>query len=142
MSWPVGVAGVRHHLPGPILTQSVGGPEGVGANASGHPIELPLAKESTDFAVTQLPLRTREILRDPRRGLQHREERPSPADLTVIVPAFNEEETVADTIRSLQSQTLPPAEIIVVDDCSADQTAEVARSCGVRVVRPPSNTGI
>jgi len=59
----------------------------------------------------------------------------------VIVPAFNEEETVADTILSVQSQTLPPAEILVVDDCSTDRTAEVARSCGVRVVRPPSNTG-
>jgi Glycosyltransferases, probably involved in cell wall biogenesis len=57
------------------------------------------------------------------------------------VPAFNEEATVADTILSLQSQTLQPAEIIVVDDCSTDRTAVVARSCGVKAVRPPFNTG-
>jgi biofilm PGA synthesis N-glycosyltransferase PgaC len=62
-------------------------------------------------------------------------------DLTVIVPAYNEAETLADTVRSLQGQTLSPAQILVVDDCSTDATAEVAESLGVRVVRPPENTG-
>jgi cellulose synthase/poly-beta-1,6-N-acetylglucosamine synthase-like glycosyltransferase len=62
-------------------------------------------------------------------------------DLTVIVPAYNEAASVADTIRSLQMQTVPPTEIIVVDDGSTDATSEVARACGVSVVRPPSNTG-
>jgi poly-beta-1,6-N-acetyl-D-glucosamine synthase len=63
------------------------------------------------------------------------------AELTVIVPAYNEAETVADTIRSLQAQTRPPEEILVVDDCSTDATAEVARACGATVLRPPANTG-
>jgi cellulose synthase/poly-beta-1,6-N-acetylglucosamine synthase-like glycosyltransferase len=62
-------------------------------------------------------------------------------DLTVIVPAYNEAETLADTVRSLQGQTLPPARILVVDDCSTDATAEVAGSLGVRVLRPRENTG-
>lgn len=61
--------------------------------------------------------------------------------LTVIVPAFNEAGVVADTIRSLQEQTVPPEEIIVVDDCSTDGTGEVAEGFGVTVHRPPSNTG-
>jgi cellulose synthase/poly-beta-1,6-N-acetylglucosamine synthase-like glycosyltransferase len=61
--------------------------------------------------------------------------------VTVVVPAYNEEATVGDTIRSLQRQTLRPAEIIVVDDGSTDRTAEVARELGVTVMRPPSNTG-
>ncbi|MGI8648849.1 MAG: glycosyltransferase family 2 protein [Rubrobacter sp.] len=61
--------------------------------------------------------------------------------LTVIVPAFNEVESIADTIRSLQGQSAPPEEIIVVDDCSTDGTGEVARSLGVTVIRPPENTG-
>ena len=61
--------------------------------------------------------------------------------LTVIVPAYNEAETVVDTIRSLQGQTIRPDEIIVVDDCSSDATAELASSLGVSVIRPPSNTG-
>src|SRR5437867_5447077 len=66
---------------------------------------------------------------------------PPTAPLTVIIPAFNEARNVADTIRSLQAQTLRPAELIVVDDCSTDRTGEVARTAGARVVRPPRNTG-
>ena len=61
--------------------------------------------------------------------------------LTVIVPAYNESASIADTVRSLQEQTLPPAEIIVVDDYSTDDTGAIARALGVTVVRPPSNTG-
>jgi biofilm PGA synthesis N-glycosyltransferase PgaC len=63
------------------------------------------------------------------------------ASLTVIVPAFNESASIAETIRSLREQTVQPEEIIVVDDCSTDGTADVARALNVRVVRPPSNTG-
>lgn len=61
--------------------------------------------------------------------------------LTVIIPAYNEAESIADTIRSLQEQTRIPDEIIVVDDCSSDGTGDVARNLGVTVVRPASNTG-
>lgn len=61
--------------------------------------------------------------------------------LTVIVPAFNEAASIADTVRSLQSQTRPPQEIIVVDDCSTDATATVAAAAGARVLTPPANTG-
>src|SRR6266446_3789733 len=65
------------------------------------------------------------------------------ADVTVIVPAFNEAASVADTIRSLQAQTARPREIIVVDDCTTDGTGDVARALGggATVVRPPVNTG-
>lgn len=61
--------------------------------------------------------------------------------LTVIIPAYNEEACIADSIRSLQSQTVPPDEIIVIDDCSSDRTGEVAASCGAHVLRPARNTG-
>jgi biofilm PGA synthesis N-glycosyltransferase PgaC len=61
--------------------------------------------------------------------------------LTVIVPAYNEAETIADTLRSLQAQTVAPDEVIVIDDCSTDRTGAVARSFGVRVLQPPANTG-
>ena len=61
--------------------------------------------------------------------------------LTVIVPAYNEAASVGDTIRSLQAQTLPPDEIIVVDDGSTDGTGDVARALGVTVARPARNTG-
>jgi cellulose synthase/poly-beta-1,6-N-acetylglucosamine synthase-like glycosyltransferase len=65
----------------------------------------------------------------------------APVDLTVIVPAYNEAESVADTIRSLRAQTRPATEILVVDDCSTDDTAEVARREGATVLRPAANTG-
>ena len=65
----------------------------------------------------------------------------SVARLTVIIPAYNEEATIGDTLKSMFEQTLQPAEIIVVDDCSTDGTADVARSFGVTVLRPRWNTG-
>ena len=61
--------------------------------------------------------------------------------ITVIVPAFNEAGCIAETLLSLTTQTCPPAEIIVVDDCSTDGTGRVAKTFGITVIRPPANTG-
>ena len=61
--------------------------------------------------------------------------------LTVIIPAYNEAEYVGDTIRSLLEQTVPPTEIIMVDDGSTDGTGDVGRRAGVTVIRPSKNTG-
>jgi glycosyltransferase involved in cell wall biosynthesis len=69
----------------------------------------------------------------------HRKPRVVP--VTVIVPAYNEGASLADTLISLLTQTVAPAEILVVDDCSTDDTADVAARLGVRVLRPPANTG-
>jgi biofilm PGA synthesis N-glycosyltransferase PgaC len=63
------------------------------------------------------------------------------SDLTVIVPAYNEAASITETVRSLQEQSVPPAEILVVDDCSTDGTGEIAAELGVTVLRPPANTG-
>lgn len=65
-----------------------------------------------------------------------------PADqLTVIIPAYNEAASVADTVRSVLGQTTPPARVIVVDDHSDDGTGDLARAAGAEVIRPPRNTG-
>jgi poly-beta-1,6-N-acetyl-D-glucosamine synthase len=61
--------------------------------------------------------------------------------VTVLIPAYNEAESVGDTIESLLKQTVAAAEIIVIDDCSSDGTGDVARAYGVTVIRPPANTG-
>lgn len=61
--------------------------------------------------------------------------------LTVIIPAYNEADSIADTIRSLQEQTIVPGEILVIDDCSTDATAEIASALGATVLRPAQNTG-
>jgi len=63
------------------------------------------------------------------------------ANLTVIVPAYNGAACIGHTIESIQNQTLRPQTIIVVDDFSGDGTGDIARSYGVKVVRPPANTG-
>jgi len=62
-------------------------------------------------------------------------------DLTVIIPAYNEEDSIADTIASLREQTAGPVEILVIDDCSTDGTAAVCNELGVEVLRPAANTG-
>ena len=50
-----------------------------------------------------------------------------------IVPAHNEEASIAATIRSLQAQTCPPDEILVVVNNSTDHTAQISRDLGVWV---------
>jgi glycosyltransferase involved in cell wall biosynthesis len=47
--------------------------------------------------------------------------------VSILIPAYNAQEWIADTLQSAIAQTWPHKEIIVVDDGSSDQTAEVAR---------------
>lgn len=69
------------------------------------------------------------------------ESTPRTVPLTVLVPAYNESASIADTILSLLTQSVAPEEIVVIDDCSTDDTAEVAERLGVTVLRPARNTG-
>ncbi len=63
------------------------------------------------------------------------------SDVAILIPAYNEETTLSDLIDRLRSE-LPNCGIIVMDDGSVDQTAEVARSAGAVVLRLPFNLGI
>ena len=45
--------------------------------------------------------------------------------ISVIIPAFNSRDYLADALESALSQTYRPTEIIVVDDGSTDGTAEL-----------------
>lgn len=47
--------------------------------------------------------------------------------VSIIVPAYNAEKTIAKTINSLIKQTLKSIEIIVIDDGSTDSTAEIVK---------------
>jgi len=59
----------------------------------------------------------------------------------IIVPAYNEEDSLPGVIRDL-GMHFPEGDILVVDDGSRDRTAEIARAAGVGVVRLPFNLGI
>lgn len=45
--------------------------------------------------------------------------------VSIITPSFNSEKFIADTIRSVQSQTHQNWEMIIVDDCSTDKTVAI-----------------
>jgi glycosyltransferase involved in cell wall biosynthesis len=55
--------------------------------------------------------------------------------VSILIPAFNMERTIAETLASAVAQTWPRKEIIVVNDGSTDRTAEVAREFESREVR-------
>ncbi len=59
----------------------------------------------------------------------------------VVIPAFNEEESLPAVLRQLR-EVVPELDVVVVDDGSADGTAEVARRAGVPCVPLPFNLGI
>lgn len=65
--------------------------------------------------------------------------------LSVLIPVYNEEASVAEVVRRVASVPVDK-EIIVVDDCSTDRTPEILAGLqgeipGLRVIRHPVNRG-
>ena len=64
--------------------------------------------------------------------------------LSVVIPVYNEADTIAKIVEAVHSVPLEK-EIIVVDDCSTDGTgarlAEIAPAYGLRVLTLPRNSG-
>ena len=61
--------------------------------------------------------------------------------VSILIPAYNSEQWIAETIESALAQTWRTKEIVVVDDGSSDQTLQIARrfaSKGVYVVTQPN----
>ena len=83
------------------------------------------------------------LLRDPEavRPPRTLPDIPRTVDVTVIIPAYNEAASIGETVRSIQHQTVRVRQIVVVDDCSSDDTGDLARALGVTVLRPDANTG-
>ncbi len=63
--------------------------------------------------------------------------------ISVVIPAYNEEDAIAPTIERIRSNiaAIKGSEIIIVDDGSTDSTAKIASECGAIVVRHPHNAG-
>lgn len=73
--------------------------------------------------------------------------------ISVVIPAYNCRQTIDRALRSVESQTLPASEVVVVDDGSTDGTADLLdgwqRSGRIRLVRqtnggpsPARNRGV
>ena len=52
---------------------------------------------------------------------------PDKDEIAVIIPAFNSGAHLEQALASVAGQTLPPATVVVVDDCSVDDTTDRAR---------------
>ena len=64
--------------------------------------------------------------------------------LSVIIPAFNEEAAIATVVEGMirmLKATDGEFEVVVVDDCSSDRTAEIAAECGAKVICHARNRG-
>ncbi len=62
--------------------------------------------------------------------------------ISVIIPAYNGETYLAEGIESIERQQYEPLEIIVIDDGSTDNTAQIAKSLSrVRYVYQPNSGG-
>lgn len=66
---------------------------------------------------------------------------PASVPVSAVIPAYQRAGLVGRAVRSAWVQRPPPAEVIVVDDCSNDGTAEAAEQAGARVLSLPANRG-
>lgn len=61
-------------------------------------------------------------------------------NVTAVIPAYNEEETIADVVKCVK-RIDKIQKVIVVSDGSTDSTAEIARECGADVIELNENVG-
>ncbi len=60
----------------------------------------------------------------------------------VMIPAYNEAETIQAVIKSIPRNFADKVEVLVIDDGSRDNTAKLAKEAGAKVVRHLSNKGL
>ncbi len=64
--------------------------------------------------------------------------------LSIIIPAYNEEKTIASVIETIPKEfsSIDKVEVIVIDDGSTDKTVEIAQKCGATVFSFKENQGL
>ena len=58
----------------------------------------------------------------------------------IVIPSYNEEFSIAEVLESIKKQ-VPHIPVLVVDDGSADKTAQIAQKNGAKVISLPYNSG-
>jgi glycosyltransferase involved in cell wall biosynthesis len=66
---------------------------------------------------------------------------PDGCQVSIVIPAFNEAESLEAVIKKITMLGLPGCEVIVVDDGSTDGSSDVALKAGANVIRHPYNIG-
>lgn len=61
--------------------------------------------------------------------------------LSVVIPTYNADQTIAPLLESVLGQQIKPREILVVDDCSTDETVRIVKRYPVRVIQQTKNGG-
>lgn len=64
--------------------------------------------------------------------------------VSVLIPAYNHEQYIRDTINSVINQTFEDFELLIYDDCSTDNTAEIIKSFSdkrITAIFPDKNSG-
>jgi glycosyltransferase involved in cell wall biosynthesis len=61
--------------------------------------------------------------------------------LLILIPAYNEEGAVGSVVAEVRA-VMPDAPVLVVDDCSSDETVQNARMAGARVLPLPHHLGL
>lgn len=94
---------------------------------------------SAAAALLRVPLRAGDLELVPAGPPPERPRGPLP--VTVVIPAYQRESLVERAVRSAFGQGSAPAQVLVVDDGSSDDTAGAARRAGADVVRLEGNRG-
>ncbi len=66
---------------------------------------------------------------------------PRPGEVLIVIPAYNEELSLPDTLAEVRREC-PWADVVVINDGSADDTARITESLGYPVLSLPFNLGI
>jgi glycosyltransferase involved in cell wall biosynthesis len=67
---------------------------------------------------------------------------PVPGSISVVIPCYNSEQFLVETLESVARQSRQPDEVLVVDDASTDGSAALARKLGATVVSLAVNRGL
>ncbi len=94
-------------------------------------------------AISQF-LRSLPYLRDEIKSILNFLKRREEPDISVIIPVYNREKGIAECVASVLRQSLPPREVIVVNDGSTDGTMKLLESFNekIRIISLPQNRGV